>query len=220
MGKHQPHLLIPARPGAGDIVVTDETRRHLEKVLRISESPITYTDGAGLLGSGVYRDGRILHDSEEVAGRLDRLTVAVAPPHSSSRARFIVEKLAELGVARLAWLRTRHSEGRAPRPEKAAGWACSALEQSRGAWLMDIVGPIEISDIATLGTPVFASVSGRPAGEIEPIADPVLCVGPEGGFAPAEIPDGALAVNLGATILRVETAAIVGVAVLRERWRR
>ncbi len=220
MGKHQPHLLVTAQRGEGEIPVADETRRHLEKVLRISESPVTYTDGAGLLGSGVYRDGLIFRNSERFVARPDEMVVAVAPPHSSSRSRFIVEKLAEMGVAKLAWLQTRHGEGRSPRPEKATGWARSALEQSRGAWLLETVGSIDIEAVASLGTPVFASVGGRPAGEIDPVSEPVLCVGPEGGFASGEIPDGALAVNLGSTVLRVETAAIVGVAVLRERWSR
>ena len=32
-------------------------------------------------------------------------------------ARFLVEKLAELGVADLIWLRTRHGEGRPPSPD-------------------------------------------------------------------------------------------------------
>ena len=52
------------------------------------------------------------------------------------------------------------------------------------------------------------------------IEAPVLCVGPEGGFDPGEIPVGAARLHLGETLLRVETAAIVGVALLRSvrRW--
>ena len=60
----------------------------------------------------------------------------------------------------------------------------------------------------------FLSSRGQSIDELEVPADPVLCIGPEGGFAQDEVPDGALTLSLGPTILRVETAAIVGAAVL------
>ena len=220
MARHQPHLLVDLPLGDGAVVVDGETKHHLEKVLRLSEAEVTYTDGAGRIGSGVYSNGYIQRGVEELADRPGRLTVAVAPPNSNSRVRFVVEKLGELGVTRLVWLRTNYGQGRSPKPEKAARWVRGALEQSRGAWLMDVAGSVDLDDLAALGTPVFASAAGRPIGELNPVPDPVLCIGPEGGFAPMEIPEDALAVNLGATILRVETAAIVGVAMLRERWAR
>ena len=43
---------------------------------------------------------------------------------------------------------------------------------------------------------------------------PILLIGPEGGLAPDEIPPGCPTVSLGPTILRVETAAIVGAGLL------
>mgnify|MGYP002076409617 CR=1 FL=1 len=43
-----------------------------------------------------------------------------------------------------------------------------------------------------------------------------VAVGPEGGWAPGEVPDGLPTVGLGRTVLRVETAAVVA-AVLAHR---
>lgn len=215
MGRHQPHLLV-AVPESSDVVpVSDDARRHLEKVLRItSAAPVTYTDGKGLYGSGSYEDGVIHRGEEKQRSRSSLLTVAVAPPRDNARARFLVEKLTELGVARLLWLVTAHAEGRAPRPEKVSSWVRSALEQSRGAWLMEIAGSIPVADVATMGTPVFAQLGGGSASNIPRREDLVLCVGPEGGFASDEIPATALHLGLGDNILRVETAAIVGAAFL------
>jgi 16S rRNA U1498 N3-methylase RsmE len=45
---------------------------------------------------------------------------------------------------------------------------------------------------------------------------PILgLIGPEGGFVPGEIPIGASAVSLSASVLRIETAAIAFAAVVR-----
>ena len=205
-------------PERGDVLqVDDATRRHLEKVLRVdAAAPVTYTDGRGLFGSGVYTDGVITRGEEGHRPRPGGLVVAAAPPRDNARVRFLVEKLTELGVAELIWLDTAHREGRPPRPGKTSSWIQSAVEQSRGAWLMDIRGPIEIGDIAHLGTPVFAQAGGADIADLPTeTGDLVLCVGPEGGFAPGEVPATALRLGLGDNILRVETAAVVGAALLR-----
>ncbi len=67
------------------------------------------------------------------------ITVAVAPPHDKDRLRFMVEKLAELEVSRITFLKTRFGAGRLPDLSKATAWAIGALEQSQGGWLPEIV---------------------------------------------------------------------------------
>ncbi len=216
MARHQPHLLVDLPDGVASLPVDPETRHHLEKALRIESSPVTYTDGMGLLGSGTYEEGMLLRGEERHVSRSGRVTVAVSPPHSNSRARFLVEKLAELGVWRLIWLQTAHGQGRAPKSKKTDAWVRSALEQSRGMWLMDVIGPLGVSDAMEMGTAVFADAGGDDLAAIPAVEDPVLFIGPEGGFAPDEIPAGAIRMRLGDTILRVETAAIAGAVLLRE----
>lgn len=196
----------------------DQARHHLGHVLRYRiGNPVTYTDGGGRFGEGTYEGDVIARGAEQRMARQPSVTVAVAPPHRTSRIRFLVEKAAEIGVDRLVWLETAHGQGRPPRADKAASWARAALEQSRGAWLTDIGEQVAIEDIQTLGSPVFADVSGGKISELGDFQDPVLCIGPEGGFAPGEIPEDAICVSLGNTILRVETAAVVGAVLLQNR---
>jgi len=219
--RHRPHLLVPdCGSGKNPLPLDSAAVHHLEQVLRIDSTDVSYTDGIGLFGTGVYRDGLVERGEEARVARPAGLAAAVAPPHTKARVRFVVEKLAELGVRRLLWLRTARTEGRPPRPDKARSWAVGALEQSRGAWLMEVDnGPISVDEVAEFGTPVFAVAGGSDPARIILPSDPVLCVGPEGGFAAGEVPDSAQRVDLGPTVLRVETAAVAAVALLSARAR-
>ena len=110
MAKHIPHLYVPGPYAPGRIGVVEATRIHLEKVLRNSDPiEVSYTDGAGFVGKGVYSGGWIQRGRESVHERANPVTIGVAPPKNKSRARFVVEKLAEIGVARLLWLAARHN---------------------------------------------------------------------------------------------------------------
>ncbi len=217
IGRHRPHLLVPGPWGEPAVELNDLQQHHLLKVLRLkSGSPVTYTDGAGMVGSGVL-EGRDLVRGEEqqLARPAPELVLAVAPPKSADRVRYVVEKLAELGVDRLVWLQTRYGEGRPPRSEKAQSWARGALEQSRGAWLMriDPLTPPEAigqsSDIwvATLG----ASLPQRVVG------GGIILIGPEAGFVEEEVPSSAVPLGLGSQVLRIETAAVAAAALMLDR---
>jgi 16S rRNA U1498 N3-methylase RsmE len=119
----------------------------------------------------------------------------------------MVEKLSELGVAELRFLKTRYGQGRPPREDRLRSWAVSGLEQSRGAWLMR-ASPVEIvwSDLPS----VYAVC--EPGGSAKVPHARTVVIGPEGGWAPEEIPESAIRLHLGDTVLRVETAAIVAAA--------
>ena len=173
---------------------------------------MSYTDGQGRLGEGRWSKQRVVRGVESVVPRPSNLVMAVAPPASKDRARFLVEKLGELGIARLAWLSTSNAAGRIPSIQKQRAWASSALEQSRGAWLLETTDAL--TDWADLEGPLVVCV---PSGieEFGGVRAGTVAVGPEGGFDEDEIPDSATRVSLGGTILRVETAAIVAAANFR-----
>ena len=124
---------------------------------------VTYTDGRGRVGRGEYRAGEVTRGEESTVGRPSALSMAVAPPAGRDRCRFLVEKVAELGIARLRWLRTRHGEGKPPSIEKVRTLAIGALEQSRGAWLTETEG--EMVGLGELERPLAIAAPG-PFGEI------------------------------------------------------
>lgn len=202
MTRHVPHLLT--RPGSGGVVpLSPEQQHHLFTVLRMpAGAPVTYTDGAGTFGAGRLNDTGIESEEETVLTKTrPDVTMAVVPLRDRHRNRFLVEKLAELGVARLVWIRGGYGQGKPP--SKARQWADSALEQSRGAWRMEIV----TGDLASLGQPIVACAPNGGAWPTEPPR--VIAVGPEGGWHPSDLPADRIEVSLGARTLRTETAAIV-----------
>lgn len=207
---HIPHCYLPA-PWNGDHLATgDATSRHLERVLRLDEGdPVTYTDGFGTFGTGTWRRSFVERGNEtRVEAEPGALNLAVAPPKGSDRQRFVVEKLAELGVRRLVWLKTRYGEAKPPKTTKAAAWAIGALEQSKGAWLLEIDGPVGLDKLP--GKVALAHPGGVPLGS-DGTPD-TIAIGPAGGWHADEIASIDQLVTLGSRILRTETAAVVAAA--------
>jgi len=203
---HIPHLVLAPGWTGIRITVDERQRRHIGSVLRRTDGdPVTYTDGAGTTGSGTWT-GMAVERGEEhaVAPPSPRLTIAVSPPDSKDRVRWLVEKATELGVSRIRWLRTAFTQGRVPRHDRCVSWMIGAVEQSRGAWLTDIDDAW--CGIDDLEDPWVAAQSGGAAPHID--RDLTVAIGPEGGWAPGELPEGIGLVHLGDRILRTETAAV------------
>ena len=204
---HVPHLYIPAPWESDTLALTPEQTHHLHRVLRAGAlTRVSYTDGRGSIGTGTLTSHGVRRGDEVATGKPSPvLTVAVAPPQASDRARFIVEKLGELGVDRLVWLTTKYGQSKPPGADKAARWAIGALEQSRGSWLMPIEGPVPLTDL-----PPSTWLLHPGGGPLPPPSDQVtLAIGPEGGFSTEELALAVTTVGLGARVLRVETAAVV-----------
>lgn len=206
--KHVPHLVIGAPWDGPELGVSALQWRHLSKVLRVNRGDkVTYTDGLGQFGSGRLGTQSVERGDESFVPRTHEITAAVASPASKDRQRFLVEKLAEMGVARLLWLTTRHGNDRVASPAKVFSWILAATEQSRGAWLMETQ-----ADRVSLRDLDDDLIICHPGGDDSPDAERTVVVGPEGGFAEDELPQGSKLWDLGPYILRVETAAIVAVA--------
>ena len=215
--RHQPHLLVH-RPWGGSVLeLSDLQQHHLLRVLRLQSGvPVSYTDGSGTVGSGTVQGSEIIRgDEHEVARPSPPVELAVAPPKSTERARFLVEKLAELDVDRLVWVQTRYGEGRPPRREKAQSWAQGALEQSRGAWLIALDPLTPCDNIMSPGPLWVATLGGPPPPRV--VEGGIVLVGPEAGFAKGEVPERAHPLGLGKQVLRVETAAVAAATLILDR---
>jgi len=170
-----------------------------------------------------------------------RLVLAVAIPKGATM-EWILEKAVELGATEVAPLLTQRTVVRLARDERhdrQIKWqrvAVEAAKQCGQNWLPTVHPPRTVADALTALPPMdfswplvaslqpsarpFREVLGLPAGGgAVPARHAAIWIGPEGDFTPEE--DAALRaaglrpVTLGPIILRVETAALYCLSVLR-----
>jgi 16S rRNA (uracil1498-N3)-methyltransferase len=227
-------LFVPADRLAGSTVTLDgDAHHHLAVVLRARPGDVvTLFDGAGGEVDGrVLRIDRARTELELGARRSaplspSAITLLSAIPRGP-RMDLLVQKTVEVGVATIIPLLTARSVARpeAARRERWAAIAREAARQCGRADLPDIAPPTPLAEALGDGRLPARRLAlferdeapglrvALAAGEPAPTA---LLVGPEGGFEEAErdaaLSAGFTAVSLGRRILRVETAAIVAVA--------
>jgi 16S rRNA (uracil1498-N3)-methyltransferase len=197
--------------------LTDEDSHHLGAVLRLRPGEVVgVTDGRGGWRSCVWSGDGVVQVAGEVV-RVSRLAPAVCvgfAPVKGDRNEWAIQKLTELGVDRIVLLRSdrgvvRWSGDRSvSHLERLRKVARQALMQSRGLWMPEVEGVVEVGSLAD--------------GEGAALADPAGCsisagvrtvlVGPEGGWSDRELAlgrDGVVGlVRLGGGVLRTETAAM------------
>jgi 16S rRNA (uracil1498-N3)-methyltransferase len=165
------------------------------------------------------------------------ITLLVAAPRGE-RMDLVVQKTTELGVARIVPVVAERSVAR-PEPARRGRWEKIAREAARQCGRADVPRvdeplPLAVALAApdlpatrfalweaertqSLRARLAAAVATGPSGG--PRSAVALLVGPEGGFPAGEIDTAAAAgfvpVSLGPRILRVETAAIVAVALVQ-----
>lgn len=211
---------------AGDV------HHHLFRVRRVAPGErLRVTDGAGRA-----RWGRV----ERIDRRSATVTLAgEAPTHEApvrvellvaalrrERASWLVEKATEVGVAAVRFLvtgRTVRSLG-AGDLERLRRVAAAAVEQCHRARLPEVDGPHPWSALPALLDGLaerwcLDEAAEAQAGPRSPAERPVaLLVGPEGGWTPAEREDltrfDCRPASLGPRVLRAETAAVVGAAMM------
>jgi 16S rRNA (uracil1498-N3)-methyltransferase len=194
--------------------LADADLHHLRSVLRLRPGEaVSVTDGKGSWRLCRYRsDGLLEADSDVVQQTRPEplITVAFAAV-KGDRPEWAVQKLTEVGVDRIVLLRTdlgvvRWEGERAQRHlERLRGVARQAVRQSRQVWLPDVSGPTEVGSLR--GAPGVAMAV--PGGEPPNLSFPTVLVGPEGGWSPVEESRAQTRVDLGAAVLRTESAAVV-----------
>lgn len=219
-------FFLETPPAAGKAVLTGDEARHLARVLRAAVGDaVTLFDGRGQSWlahvTAIGRDTVELDTGEPrvepAGGRV--LTVAVALP-KGERQKWLVEKLTELGVARLVPLVTERGVAEATTAAIARlhRGVIEASKQCGRDTLMEVGAPASVATVVANRAPEVIGLVADPHGQpLETAgwperADVVGLVGPEGGFTPAELALAEAAgwrrVALAAHVLRVETAAV------------
>ncbi len=138
----------------------------------------------------------------------------------------VVRQATELGVARIFPVLARRSQGERVNTARLRAIAVEAAEQCERLTLPAIDEPLSLAALLGAwpeGRPLVALVERAEAPGIRPPAGPSgLLVGPEGGFAPEERAElrrhgFVVPASLGPRILRAETAAIAGLALMQAR---
>jgi len=235
--KYAPWVLAP--PGgieAGRLVVLEAGEaRHVSAALRLGVGDaVVLADGRGTTASAVLRTAsRARVEAEVVEINVDAPPVhgevAIALGLLDGRAMdWAVQKCVEVGAGRLIpLLAERTQASRREATGRSDHWrriGLQALKQCRRSWVMEIdrvLRPAELVEQTRSECGVLADRAGASAAALRSAPSRVLAVGPEGGFSAAEAglfaASGWQRLSLGPHVLRAETAAVVGVAVLVAR---
>jgi 16S rRNA (uracil1498-N3)-methyltransferase len=215
--------------------LTGEQASHLARVLRAEKGQIFDVVAGGFLHRAEVAS---VSDSEVVFTLHEEMESASALPIHLLMAVFKfdhmewgIEKATELGVARITPVLARRTEkhlaqAAAKRVERWRKIALEAAKQSRRSDVPEIGEPVSLKvALSAEASPVKLLLAEtehenalahalRDAGE----GEVALAIGPEGGWTPEEMKlfseQGWRHVTLGPRILRAETAAIAGLAVV------
>jgi len=216
------HVASPLADGASAVLSAGQSH-YLARVMRLRQGDrirlFNGSDGEWLaeLGHGDARCVERLRPQPGEAGPW----LLFAPPRRE-RLRFLVEKATELGVARLQPVTTERTEPPVAKPDKMREWATEAAEQCGRLSVPDCSHQAGLDAVLSAWpagrTLLFCDESGGGRSLLGACAgDVALLVGPEGGFSEDEhdrlkaLPM-VVSVSLGPHILRVETAAVAGLA--------
>lgn len=229
----RPRFYIDSLEG-GVIRLEGDEARHAIRARRLAAGELVELfDGRGAEAVGRLRAvGRGGAEVEIVERRTSvrpgaELSIAAAVP-KGPRADWMIEKCAELGVARFIPLRTRRSVVE-PSAERVARWRRKCIEAAKQCGAAMVMGVDDVTDVGGLigrfGEYEAVYVADRSAGAATAPAAlgatrprrALAVVGPEGGWEPDELVEliraGARAVRLAGTVLRIETAAVAMAAV-------
>ena len=166
---------------------------------------------------------QVTDSQQQTATQALSITVSLPPtpaltigfvPVKGDRPEWVVQKLTEAGVDRIAVLRSARAVVRwegdrgARSIERLRRVAREAAAQSRRPWLPEVVGVLELAELADVVAPAPLALA-HPGGDPPSVTMPAMAVGPEGGWDDSELaPGGYPVVGLGPGILRAETAAM------------
>jgi 16S rRNA (uracil1498-N3)-methyltransferase len=219
---------LPEVSGTSYTLPEDESK-HAVRVLRLGPGDaVELLDGRGGRYAAAVADANPkrcqlrIKAQELVPPRSYFTHVAVAPTKNLDRMEWFVEKAVEIGVERISFLRCARSERRELKLERLEKIAISALKQSGQAWLPQLDELQDFAAFVAEVTPETTFIAHLEEGERTALAQvagagPGCCVliGPEGDFTPAEISlalgRGIRPVTLGASRLRMETAALAAI---------
>lgn len=192
--------------------LADDDRHHLSRALRLRDGDaLTLSNGQGSWCTA--RFGAVIEPASpiyQIASPAYRVGLGVALT-KAAKPEFAVQKATELGIDDVVVFETEHSVARWDEMKRSRNElrlikvAREAAMQSRRVTIPTVQVVSDLQSLLTRRGVARADFGGIPTN----LQHRILLIGPEGGWSQRErelIPD---AVDLGTTVLRAETAAVV-----------
>lgn len=222
-------------PSQKEIVLNEDTSKHIVQVLRMKErEKLNLTDGKGHLITAEISNAHKKHCSANVqyskfnTQHSKKVAIAISLLKNTSRFEWFLEKATEIGVSEIIPLICERTEKQKFRYDRMKGICVSAMLQSQQTWSTMLHEPLQFRDLATRQFGDYQKLIAHCMEDekqdlnhvlIAKSPNHVIGIGPEGDFTKDEIDlamkNNFIAVNLGETRLRTETAAVVAAALLK-----
>ncbi len=233
-----PRFYQPDVGSAENLRLSQEESRHAIRSLRLGMgSEVEIFDGKGAAWRGLIDSiggrevgVRLVSRDETPSRELPFEVVLASAVPKGERFDWLVEKAVELGASKLIPLKTSRSvaDPGSTKLERLKRAVVEASKQSRRNQLMEISGSITFRELIEQEPSSSIRLVAHPGGlrmeswpTIERGQRVVAMIGPEGGFDDEEFSltfsHGWTAIELGPTILRIETAAAAVCAMLAGR---
>ena len=224
-----------------DVALDEATSKHIVQVLRMQNGEqLQLTNGKGILFTAEITDNNkkkctvSVIQKSEITNHKSKISIAISPVKNSTRFEWFLEKATEIGVSEIIPLVCSRTEKTAFKFERMKNILVSAMLQSQQCWLPVLHEPVRYDKLWQSSKTLpkldeyeqkfIAHCSDGAKRNLtdlnnESLSSKIILIGPEGDFTPDEIKlalqNHFIAVTLGETRLRTETAGIVAATLLR-----
>lgn len=215
------------------IVLDEETSRHVVQVLRMKSGELLQlTDGKGrLVTAEIVKDHKRncevkIVDSQFKARPSRKISIAISLLKNASRFEWLLEKTTEIGIHEIIPLICERTEKQRFRYDRMKNICTSAMLQSQQVWMPELHEPVAYKSLFEKLIHEQRFIAHCAETEKRNLTDAmsndsnsrIILIGPEGDFTHDEIEFAVMnqfiAVGLGETRLRTETAGVVAAAIL------
>lgn len=213
--------------------IRDDDRKHLFKTLRAKPGDrVELIDGKGTLATAVVNSDRslLIIESNQVKAPERRVHLFTSPPRKQ-KMDTLLKQCAEVGIWSIIPFYTGRTVSKPEKQSVLDHWKVLLTEgckQAKNPFLPEVMMPVpfefavqkamELNFSCLFGSP-RAGMSGHT--EIPETGDVAWFVGPEGGFTDIEedfmLENDFKPFRIGRWVMRVETAAICGAAILNTK---
>ena len=219
----------------GSLLLNEDNSRHAISVLRMQKGESLHlTDGCGHLLTGEISAAHKKNCRVRITGSTNapppkrKIGIGISLIKNQVRFEWFLEKAAEIGVTDIFPLLCQRTEKQHFRQDRMKNVLVSALLQSRQTWMPVLHPPAKFDAILIeqdkFGQKLIAHCIEKDKHRLDTAiiqisTGQLILIGPEGDFTATEIEQamqhGYIAVTLGDTRLRTETAGLVAAVLLK-----